>query len=70
MLTCYDVSAIMSAMNLVQIRIILMNALKATELILAYGHLQTFLLPIAHLLFAIVSAESLSIQYKSDDSLN
>lgn len=58
MLTCYDVSAIMSAINLVQIRIIIMNALKTAELILTYGHLQTLLLPIAHLLFAAVCAQS------------
>lgn len=59
MLTCNDVSAIMSGINLVQIRIILMNALKTTELILTYSRLQTFLLPIAHLLFGIVSVQSL-----------
>lgn len=43
MLTCYDVSAIMSAINLVQIRIIIMNALKTAELILTCGHLQTLI---------------------------
>lgn len=61
MLTCYDVSAIMGAINLVQIHMVLMKSpLNYPEIILTYGHDQRVLWPHDATLPLLVTA---SVQY-------
>lgn len=54
MLTCHDVSAMMSGINLVQIRIILMNAAKTDR---PYFDIRSLIRP-SHLLLAAISSQS------------